>query len=205
LFVSTNPEFQDKYINKCELRFNETHWYNYFKSSIWRWLSKSILEENMSNILVITFEDEDQALSVLRSLKSLANQDMLSLDDAAVITKDAQGKVQVKNMTEKNVKTGAVVGGVIGLALGSLLFPVAGLALGAAGGALVGKTLDNGVDKQFVKEVTEALTPGSSAILFLVSHENTGMLITALEPYSGKIYQTSFDSEVEEELRKALK
>lgn len=159
----------------------------------------------MSNILVITFEDEDQGLSVLRSLKGLANQDMLSLDDAAVITKDAQGKVQVKNMTEKNVKTGAVVGGLVGLALASVLFPIAGIALGAAGGAVVGKTLGNGVDKQFIKDVTESLTPGSSAILFLVSHENTGMLIQALEPYSGKLYQTSFDSEIEAEIRKALK
>jgi uncharacterized membrane protein len=159
----------------------------------------------MSNILVITFEDEDQGISVLRSLKGLANQDMLSLDDAAVITKDAKGKVQVKNMTEKNVKTGAVVGGIVGLALASFLFPVAGIALGAASGAVVGKTLGNGVDKQFVKEVTDSLTPGSSAILFLVSHENTGMLVSALEPYSGKLYQTSFDSEIEAEIRKALK
>jgi uncharacterized membrane protein len=159
----------------------------------------------MSNILVITFEDEDQGLSVLRSLKSLANQDMLSLDDAAVITKDSKGKVQVKNMTEKNVAVGAVAGGLVGLALASFLFPIAGIAIGAAGGAVLGKTLGNGVDKQFIKDVTEAITPGSSAILFIVSRENTGMLITALEPYSGKLYQTSFDSEVEEEIRKALK
>lgn len=159
----------------------------------------------MSNVLVITFEDENQALAVLRSLKSLAHQEMLSLDDAAVIIKDAQGKVQVKNMVEKNVKVGAAVGGVIGLAVASILFPVAGLALGAAGGALVGKSVGTGVDKKFIKDVTESLAPGNSAILFLVSHENTGMLITALEPYSGKIYQTSFDSEVEAELRKSLK
>lgn len=159
----------------------------------------------MSNILVITFEDENQGIAVLRSLKSLANQEMLSLDDAAVITKDANGKVQVKNMTEKNVKTGAVVGGLVGLALASFLFPLAGIAIGAAGGAAVGKTLGNGVDKKFVKDVTDSLNPGNSAILFLVSHENTGMLIQALEPYSGKLYQTSFDSEVEAEIRKALK
>ncbi|NJD58219.1 MAG: hypothetical protein C3F13_07085 [Anaerolineales bacterium] len=163
------------------------------------------MEDGMSNVLVITFEDENQALAVLRSLKSLAHQEMLSLDDAAVIIKDAQGKVQVKNMVEKNVKVGAAVGGVIGLAVASILFPVAGLALGAAGGALVGKSVGTGVDKKFIKDVTESLAPGNSAILFLVSHENTGMLITALEPYSGKIYQTSFDSEVEAELRKSLK
>lgn len=163
------------------------------------------LEENMSNILVITFDDESQALAVLKSLKNLQHQDMLKLDDAAIIVKDKEGKVQVKNMTESNVKSGAAIGGLIGLAVGSILFPFAGIALGAAGGALVGKTLGNGVDKQFVKEVTEAIKPGNSAILFIVGHENAGMLVAALEPYSGTIYQSSFDSEIEEELKKALK
>jgi uncharacterized membrane protein len=162
------------------------------------------MEESMSNILVITFEDENQAMAVLKSLKNLQHEDMLKLDDAAVIVKDKEGKVQIKNITESNVKTGAAVGGVIGLAIGSILFPLAGIALGAAGGALVGKSLGNGVDKKFVKEVTEAIKPGNSAILFLVGHENAGMLVAALEPYSGKIYQSSFDSDVEEEIRKAL-
>lgn len=158
----------------------------------------------MSHILVITFEDESQALSVLRSLKNLEHQDMLNLDDAAVIVKDAEGKVQVKNMAERNVKAGAGIGGLLGLAIGGLLFPVAGIALGAASGALIGKSLGNGVDKKFVTDVKEALTPGSSAILFIVSKENTGLLISALEPYTGKIYQSSFDSEAEAEIRKAL-
>ena len=158
----------------------------------------------MSHILVITFEDENQALSVLKSLKNLEHQEMLNLDDAAVIVKNAEGKVQVKNMAERNVKAGAGIGGLVGLALGTILFPVAGIAIGAASGALIGKSLGNGVDKKFIKDVKEALTPGSSAILFIVSHENTGILISALEPYSGKIYQSSFDSEAEAEIRKAL-
>jgi uncharacterized membrane protein len=159
----------------------------------------------MSHILVITFEDEAQGFSVLQTLKNLKNQELLNLDDAAVIVKDAQGKVQVKNLTESNVKGGAAIGGFLGLLVGGLLFPIAGLALGLAGGALIGKSLGNGVDKQFVKDVQESLTPGSSAILFIVSRENTGVLINALEPYKGKIFQSSFDTEVEEELRKSLR
>ena len=158
----------------------------------------------MSHILVITFEDENQALAVLRSLKNLEQQEMLNLEDAAVIVKDEEGKVQVKNMTETNVKSGAAAGGFLGLVIGGLLFPVAGLALGAAIGAKAGKHFGNGVDKKFVNEVRESLTPGSSAILFVVNHENTNILITALKPFSGKIYQSSFDSAAEEEMRKAL-
>jgi uncharacterized membrane protein len=159
----------------------------------------------MSNILVITFPDETQGLSVLTSLKSLKQQNLLGLDDAAVIVKNQEGKVEIKNMVESGVKIGALSGGFLGLALGTILFPVAGIALGALAGGLIGKTFETGVDKKFINEVKESLTPGSSAILFIVKHENTGVLIAALEPYNGTIYQTSFDSEVEAEIRKALK
>jgi uncharacterized membrane protein len=159
----------------------------------------------MSHILVITFEDENQAPQVLQSLKSLEHERLLNLKDAAVIVKDDKGKVHVKNMTESGVKAGAVGGGALGLLIGGLLFPIAGIVMGIAGGALVGKTFHTGVDKKFIEEVQGSLTPCSSAILFIVGSENIGLLIAALEPYSGKIYQTSFDSEAEAGLRDALK
>jgi len=159
----------------------------------------------MSNLLVITFPDENQGPAVYESLKKLQHLDKLSLDDAAVIVKDANGKVHVKNTTERGVKVGAVAGGLLGLALTSFLFPVAGIVLGVAGGALIGKTFETGVDQKFVKEVRDSLTPSSSGILFIVRHEDVGLLINALEPYSGKLYQTTLDSEAEAEVRKALK
>ncbi len=159
----------------------------------------------MSNLIVITFDDENQAPAVFQSLKKLEHQDLLNLDDAAIIVKDADGKVHVKNLVESGVKVGAVAGGIFGLLIGGLLFPIAGLALGIAGGALIGKSFETGVDQKFVKEVKEGLKPCSSGILFIVSNENTGVLVAALEPYNGKLYQTTLDSEVEAELKKALK
>jgi uncharacterized membrane protein len=163
------------------------------------------MEGDMSNILVITFEDENQGPAVLNSLKSLEHKGQLNLNDAAVIVKNAEGKVEIKNMVESGVKIGAVGGATLGLLVGSILFPFAGILLGAAAGALVGKTLNTGVDKKFIQEVRDSLQPGNSAILFIVGHENVGVLIAALEPYNGKIYQSSFDTEAEDSLRKALK
>jgi uncharacterized membrane protein len=159
----------------------------------------------MSHILVITFEDEEQAPRVLQSLKGLEHERLLNLKDAAVIVKDTEGKVHIKNMVESGVKVGALTGGALGLLIGGLLFPVAGILMGVAGGALVGKTLETGVDKKFIQEVRDSLTPGSSAILFIVGSENVGVLISALEPYSGKICQSSFDSDAEAGIRDALK
>jgi uncharacterized membrane protein len=159
----------------------------------------------MSHILVITFDDEKQAVSVLESLKNLEHKSLLSIKDAAVIVKDADGKVQIKNMVETGVKWGALGGSALGLLIGGLLFPVAGVLIGAAAGALIGKTFETGVDKKFIQEVRDSLTPSSSAILFIIGSENVDALIAVLEPYSGKIYHSSFDTGAEESIEKALK
>ena len=84
----------------------------------------------------------------------------INLDDSAVVVKDAEGEVHVKNEVDRGVAVGAVGGGALGLFIGGLLFPIGGLVLGALGGALVGKMLDMGVDKKFVDDVSEHLQPG---------------------------------------------
>jgi uncharacterized membrane protein len=163
------------------------------------------MEAKMSHILVITFDDENQAVSVLDSLKSLEHKSLLSIKDAAVIVKDAEGKVQIKNMVESGVKWGALGGGALGLLIGGLLFPVGGVLIGAAAGALIGKTFETGVDKKFIQEVRDSLDPSSSAILFIIGSENVDALIAVLEPYNGKIYHSSFDTGAEESIERALK
>jgi uncharacterized membrane protein len=159
----------------------------------------------MSHVLAITFEDETQGPNCLRTIKNLRDQGQLKINDAAVVVKDAEGKVKVDNMVESGVKDGALVGGFVGLLLASVFFPLAGIALGAGAGALIGKTLNTGLDKKFITDVQDAIQPGNSAALFIVSKENVGLLITALEPYKGKIFQSSFDSEAEEEIVRSLK
>lgn len=158
----------------------------------------------MSNLIVITFDDTEQAVEAFHSLKKVAGSGYAKIDDAAVIVKDESGKVQIKNQMDTGTKWGAVTGGFIGLLLASVFFPVAGIVIGALGGALVGKSLDMGIDKKFVKEVTDALKPGSSA-LFVVGSGNPEVIAAALRPYKGTIYQTSLDSEKLEQLQDALK
>lgn len=158
----------------------------------------------MSNLVVITFDDPDEAEKVRKTLRSAEHADFLSLDDAAVIVRDEEGKVHVKNETDRGVKIGAVGGGVLGLLVAGIFFPIGGLVIGALGGALVGKLAGTGVDKTFVKEVTEQLQPGSSALFIIVRGANPEVAIAALKPYKGTVLQTSFPPETEEELRRIL-
>jgi uncharacterized membrane protein len=158
----------------------------------------------MSNLVVITFDDADEAGRVRQTLRSAEHENLISLDDSAVVVKDEEGKVHVKNETDRGVAIGAVGGGLLGLLLAGIFFPVAGLLLGALGGALIGKSADLGIDQKFVKDVEEAMPSDSSAIFFLVREANPNAALAALKPYKGTVYHTSFPPEAEDELRRIL-
>lgn len=158
----------------------------------------------MSHLVVITFENEEEAGRVRETLRSAQREDFVSLDDSAIVVKDQEGKVHVKNEVDRGVAIGAVGGSLLGLLIGGLVFPLAGLLIGAIGGALVGKAVDVGIDQKFVKDVEEAMEPGTSALFFIVREANPDVALAALRPYKGNVYHTTFPPEAEEELRRIL-
>ena len=122
----------------------------------------------MSSVVAVTFEDPEQAGQMREALRDLEKQGLLSLDDAAVIVRDENGKFHVKGQADRGVKTGAVAGGAIGLLLASIFFPIGGIVLGALAGAGIGKAAKIGIDKKFVKDIEKPRCPitarGSSSM-----------------------------------------
>lgn len=159
---------------------------------------------NMSSLVVISFDSPEEAEKVLASLKGQKKYDNISFKDTAVVSKDAEGKVAVKNDVSQGTMTATGVGALLGLLLGGLMFPVAGLLLGAGGGALMGRFMNLGVDGKFVKEVSESLQPGTSALFVLVHDANPDVVRAILQEHPGKVLQTTLSPEAEESLKKAL-
>lgn len=160
----------------------------------------------MSNLIVIIYDDADGAFAMRDTLKSVAHMGKISLDDSAVVVKDADGKVHVKHQVDRGVKIGSVAGGLLGLLLASVFFPIGGLVLGAVGGALVGKATGQGIDHKFVNEVKEELQPNSSALFVIVRDADPAIALSAVRQHkgTGKLYQTTLASEDEDQLRKAV-
>jgi len=157
----------------------------------------------MSTLVAITFPGEGDAKAALGSVRALEHEGGIGVEDTAVVNKDADGKVHVKNEASSGTETGAVVGAV----LGSLLFVVFPLGIigGAIIGGLIGRAAAPGVDGKFVKDVEDGLAPGGSALFLLIKSGNPGLLIAAMRQYQGTLVQTSLDEEEEEALRQSLK
>src|SRR6476659_1370631 len=120
----------------------------------------------MSNLVVLVFDSEDEAAKVRDALRRQERGGRRNLEDTAVVVRGTDGKVRTHNQVSDTTKVSATVGGFLGL-LVAVFCPFAGIAMGIAGGALLGRLLDRGVDGAFVKEVGEALKPGTSALFVL--------------------------------------
>ena len=158
----------------------------------------------MSNLVVLTFDDMEDANSVREAIRKEEKQGVISLDDSAVVVRDQDGKVHVHNQVDRGIKVGAVGGGLLGLLIGAIFFPVAGLVIGVLGGMGVGALADLGIQKSFVKDVSHQIQPGTSALFLVVRQANANVVVAALKPYKGEVYQTSLDSEDEDTLRRVL-
>ncbi|MGR2752928.1 DUF1269 domain-containing protein [Agromyces arachidis] len=100
--------------------------------------------------------------------------------DAAVVARDADGKVRVVHRHEEPVLRGSVIGGGVGIALGALaaIFPAiglgAGVLLGAAAGAGLGAAAGHvvgGMSRDDLKELGELLDDGSAALVAIVAQD----------------------------------
>ena len=158
-----------------------------------------------ANLIVLTFDNMDEAEQVHAALVKGKKEGALSIDDAAVVVKDAEGKVHVNNQVSTGTWTAAGVGGLIGLLIGAIFFPIGGIILGLGGGVLVAKLLDTGLDDKFVKQVGKEIKPGTSALFVLLNHENQTAEMAILRQFHGKVLQTNLSTEAEENLKRALK
>ncbi|HEY1291779.1 MAG TPA: DUF1269 domain-containing protein [Chloroflexota bacterium] len=154
------------------------------------------------DLIVIQFDDPEKAGAALKGIREQQKENQLHLNDTAIIRKDADGKIHKVNEVSSATEIGAVAGGGLGLLL-MFLFPIAGIAIGAASGAAIGALLGKGVDGKWVKEVTESLQPGTSA-LFLVFDHLSASSMRVLEPYPGHVLQTTLPDDLEHQLRQVL-
>lgn len=158
----------------------------------------------MSDIIVIAFDNVEEAGQVRESLSKGEILGYIKLDDSAVIVKDDEGKIHIKNELDRGVKVGAIGGSLIGLLILGIFAPIGALIIGAVGGGIIGSLTGKGISKSFTKEVADSLQPGTSAIFFIVRDTDVDYAMALMREYPGKVIQTSLPEDLEEELRQEV-
>jgi uncharacterized membrane protein len=164
------------------------------------------MRSDPNQALVVSFPDENKAQEVLETLKQLNAAHDVALSSAAVIRRDPDGKVNIHETRDFNAKQGAVAGalagGLIGLLRGNAL---AGAAIGTAAGFGASKLVDLGLPDDFLKQIGDQLTPGSSALVAIVTFENVADAMKVLDQYAGaKILHSALSPDVAQQLSAAI-
>ena len=155
----------------------------------------------MRELIVLAFDTEYGALEVRDKLLELQKQELITMDDAAVVVRNEEGKDGRETGTEsrRRLRTRR---GVLGLLIGLIFFaPVYGMTIGAVAGALGGEFSDIGIDDEFIKEGGETIGPGESAQFLLVTDAEPDRVLEELSEYSIELLQTNLSPQDEEKLR----
>jgi uncharacterized membrane protein len=131
----------------------------------------------MNTLSAWIFPAEDGADAALLRLRPLAEQGLISVDDAAIAPWPASRRKPSLRELGSLAGPGALWGGFWGLVLGMIFMaPLAGPAFGAAAGAVAGSLIEFGVGDTFITGVRADVRPGTSA-LFVLSHATTAAAI----------------------------
>ena len=124
-------------------------------------------------VAAAAYDDVDAAIADYEAVKELYRAIRSSHDfDAAVIAKDAGGKVRIVKKHEQPTRHGAAVGLGWGLAVGvaAVLFPPVGIGIATAGatGAAIGGVAGHasgGMSRGDLKDLGEALDAGQAGLI----------------------------------------
>lgn len=155
------------------------------------------------HLVAIAFDKRGRATEVLVNLGNLQREGVVRLGDAVILDKDDSGRAHIQQTVDVTPAKGAVLGSWLGLLAGLFVGPLA-IVGGAAVGALYGRIVDKGLDDGWIKQMSEWLQPGRSALLLLVSVEDEAQLLAELGRYEGNVVTTDLPDAVRQELEKAL-
>jgi uncharacterized membrane protein len=159
----------------------------------------------MATLTVVKFTTADGAEQMLHTLQQLQQQELIKiLDAASVIWPMGAQKPKTKQL-HNLAGAGALDGAFWGMLFGLLFFvPFLGLAVGAAVGALAGKFADFGIDDEFIKQLRDKVTEGTSALFLLSSDAVMDKIVDATKDMTFEIIATNLTAAEEEQMRAAF-
>jgi len=146
----------------------------------------------MERMLVVVFDNEKKTYDGFKALAALDAEGSISVYAEAIIKKNDDGTVTVKQVNE-DFPISTVSGTAIGALIGVLGGPI-GVAVGAVGGTFAGSFLDldrAGVNAEFLDDASAELIPGKWAIVSEISEEWVTPVDTRMEALGGTVFRST--------------
>src|SRR3954454_1773967 len=159
----------------------------------------------MATLSVWKFDSPGGAADALATLERMQKQELIHVEDGAYVTWE-EGKKKPKTHQMHNLAGGGALGGGFwGLLFGLLFFvPLLGFGVGAAMGALAGSMSDIGISDEFIKQVREHVTPGTSALFVMTSGAVIDKVEDEFKSSGATLLTTNLSTEEESKLREAF-
>ena len=172
-------------------------------------LKRAYVEGTLDIELVTgVFDNPDQAAETLEFVEDLHRRHVIKILNAAVLIKDKEGNVSLRDTRDIDARKGRLLGAVTGGLIGLLAGPggaVIGALAGAGTGAAAGKRIDMGFSDKFLQNLQQYLQPGSSALILLVEHGWAQKASEAMAGREGVVFQQTITDKLVEDLLEAGK
>jgi len=157
----------------------------------------------MATLTVWKYNSADGAENALDKLKELQKQLLIEIEDAAIVYWPEGRKKPKTTQAVDLVGAGAFGGAFWGLLFGLIFFvPLFGMAVGALAGALSGHFTDYGIDDDFIKDVRNQVTEGTSALFLLTGKVTMDKVEEAFkDEEKGELIKSNLTAEQEAKLR----
>lgn len=152
--------------------------------------------------IVAAFSSPEGAQEVMDDLKQGRKEGLIGIIDAAVVVKNADGKLKITDAKRRSRRTrGVITGGVVGGLIGLLAGPVGWAAVGGgAVGALAGR-LSNAPMRYTMQGIGESLPANSSAIVAVIEHTWIADLENALIAEGAQVLRSAIAADIAETLQ----
>ena len=157
-------------------------------------------------LIVADFSDTDTAWEAYELLQSVEDGRHLEIESVIVVKRGDDGVIEVQKATDHSTRRGLGWGLVGGVVLGVIFPPsiIASAAVLGAGGAAIGKAREVHHRKELADELQDALEPGHSGLIALVSDPGAVEIRKALEK-ANRVLERAVDKVAADDIKAAAK
>jgi uncharacterized membrane protein len=152
------------------------------------------------NVIAVAFDEDVNAYAALTKLKELGSQGQLEVQEAAVVKREADGSLTVKDRLGTDEFVGTASGGLVGLLVGVLGGPV-GMLLGGSYGLLVGSLFDLDEGQRVettLGQISKSVQTERTALLAVVTEPSREVIDAAMATLGGTVLRRGvFEVEAE--------